>query len=68
MPDPVPSGPSATEIRLQKEADDLKISDKKKKDEEAAQRAKNKRGRRSLLSEENTGAGFFVGPASGGGY
>jgi len=61
-----PSGPSETEIRLEAEAKASKLKEEKKKKEESAQRAKNKRGRRSLLSDEDTGSGF-PGPSVGGG-
>ena len=64
-PEPVvQAGPSPTEIRLEKEAQDRKDADEKRKKEEEAQRLASRRGRRSLLSEEDEGMGFIgpVGP------
>lgn len=60
----VQAGPSPTEIRLEKEAQDRKDADEKRKKEEEAQRLASRRGRRSLLSEEDEGMGFIgpVGP------
>jgi hypothetical protein len=59
-PPPAP-GPSATELRLEAEATKRKEDEEKRKKEELAQSARNKRGRRSLLSDEDEGRGF-VGP------
>jgi hypothetical protein len=56
-PPPAP-GPSATEIRLEREAKEAKEKEEKRKKEEAAQRIANRRGRRSLFSEEDEGSGF----------
>tara|TARA_R110000823_G_scaffold99584_1_gene214935 strand:+ start:12344 stop:12559 length:216 start_codon:yes stop_codon:yes gene_type:complete len=55
---PPPPGPSATEIRLEAEAAKKLADEAKRKEEQDAQKKLNQRGRRSLLSEENTGEGF----------
>jgi hypothetical protein len=60
----VQAGPSPTEIRLEKEAKERKEKEEKRKREEELQRLASRRGRRSLLSEEDEGMGFIgpVGP------
>jgi hypothetical protein len=58
IPEPVAQGPSATEIRLEKEALEAKAKEEERKKEEAIQRSRNKRGRRSLLAPDDTGSGF----------
>jgi hypothetical protein len=59
--EPVQIGPSATEIRLEREAKEQKAKEEKRKKEEEEQRIRGQRGRRSLLAEEDEGGGF-VGP------
>ncbi len=54
-------GPSATEIRLEAEAKERIIKEEERKKEEARQIKLNRRGRRSLLSDEDVGSGFFTG-------
>ncbi len=51
-------GPSAAEIAAEKRALDNIAKEEKRKEEEETQRKRNLRGRRSLMSEENTGSGF----------
>ena len=46
------------ELRLEREAAQRIADDEKAAEEEAAQRKKNMRGRRSLFSDENEGQGF----------
>jgi hypothetical protein len=54
----VAPGPSATEIRLEKEAKEAKEKEEKRKSDAESQRKKNQRGRRSLFASGNTGQGF----------
>ena len=65
---PEKQGPSAAEQRLEAAANKRIAASEKKKKDDAAQAALNLRGRRSLLSEKNTGSGFkaFAGPVVGG--
>ena len=53
-----PPGPSATELRLEREALEAKDKEEKRKKEEKAQQIANRRGRRSLFAEEDEGSGF----------
>ena len=46
------------ELRLEREAAQRIADDEKAAEEEAAQRKRNMRGRRSLFSDENEGQGF----------
>jgi|DEB0MinimDraft_4_1074332.scaffolds.fasta_scaffold189764_1 predicted Zn-dependent peptidase len=56
-PAPAP-GPSAAEIAAEQRALKKIEDEEKRKEEEEAQRKLSMRGRRSLLAEDNTGAGF----------
>ena len=55
---PVPPGPSQAELDAQRRAEEQRIELENKKKEEQAQLARNRRGRRSLLAESNTGSGY----------
>ena len=55
---PAPAGPSAAEIAAEKRSLDQIAAEEKRKEEEKLQAARNLRGRRSLMAEDNTGSGF----------
>lgn len=55
---PKDPGPSQTEIRLEAEAKARITKEEERKKEEAKQIRLNRRGRRSLLSDDNDGSGF----------
>mgnify|MGYP003628142644 CR=1 FL=1 len=54
-------GPTAAEIEAQERADKKIADEEDRKEEEQKQIARNRRGRRSLLSESNTGSGYTLG-------
>tara|TARA_R100001082_G_scaffold30137_1_gene15153 strand:- start:1234 stop:1443 length:210 start_codon:yes stop_codon:yes gene_type:complete len=55
---PKPQGPSQAELDAQRRAEEQRLELENKKKEEQAQLARNRRGRRSLLAESNTGSGY----------
>ena len=56
-----PPGPTPEELEAQRRADKKIADEEARKKEEIAQRGRNRRGTRSLLSESNTGSGYTLG-------
>tara|TARA_Y100001951_G_C11249001_1_gene245196 strand:- start:632 stop:826 length:195 start_codon:yes stop_codon:yes gene_type:complete len=56
---PKPMGPSEAELAAMRRTQEAEAERKRKEEEETAQRKLNRRGRRSLLSEENPGSGYL---------
>lgn len=55
---PPPPGPSQAELDAAKRAEEDRAKMEARDKEDTAQKARNRRGRRSLLSESNTGSGY----------
>mgnify|MGYP003148847572 CR=1 FL=1 len=58
---PAPAGPTPEELEAQRRADKKIADEEARKEEEQKQIARNRRGRRSLLGESNTGSGYTLG-------